>query len=62
MYFVHTAGVRVFQNVAIPLTMESKFLGLFWVRKKYFNDPHTFSIGFKSGLSAGVFHRMILHV
>ena len=34
--------------------------GLVLVFRKFFIEPHTFSIEFKSGLLAGLFHQLIL--
>ena len=60
MYFEHTLGVSICQNNLIPSFSSVMFLGLCLFRRKFSIDPHTFSIGFKSGLSAGFFHQMIL--
>lgn len=55
-------GVRVIQNRSIPAFSSSKFLGLYWLLRYCFIDPHTFSIGFKSGDSGGVGHQLTLFV
>ena len=60
MYLLHTVGVRVSQNCSIPAFNSSRLDGLYVDLKNCFNEPHTFSIGFKSGDSGGVFHHIIL--
>ena len=34
--------------------------GFTLVRRQFFMDPHTFSMGLRSGLDAGVFHLLML--
>ena len=60
MYSLHTVGVRVNQNCSIPALNSFRLVGLYVDLKNCFNEPHTFSIGFRSGDSAGVFHHIIL--
>ena len=60
MYLLHICGVTVLQNVLLPSFSSGILLGLCLFLRKFFIDPHTFSIGFKSGLSARLFHQCIL--
>ena len=60
IYLQHFSGVTVAQNDCMPCKSSSLFLGLAVVRMKCFISCHRFSIGFKSGLSGGVFSTLIL--
>ena len=59
MYLQHILGVMVLQNILMPSFNSGMFLGLCLSLRKIFIEPHTFSIGFKSGLSARLFHQLI---
>ena len=59
MYLQHILGVMVLQNFLMPSFNSGMFLGLCLSLRKIFIEPHTFSIGFKSGLSARLFHQLI---
>ena len=58
-YRLHTSGVMVFQNALMPIQSSCVFLGLAVDRQKFFIVPQTFSIRFRSGLEAGVFHQFM---
>ena len=59
IYFMHLALSTVSQNCRIPSTSSALVRG-FTSRLIYsFNSCHRFSMGFKSGDSAGVFHQWI---
>jgi hypothetical protein len=60
MYREHNSGVILPQYSLIPAFNSSRFFGLTLSRKKVFIEPQTISIGFKSGLSAGLFHQLML--
>ena len=57
MYFLHFAKSTVSQKYFIPSTSSSFFLGFASLRINSFNSCQRFSIGFKSGDSAGVRHQ-----
>ena len=57
MYFLHVSGVIVFQKVLIPSSKAYWFLGFTRSLRNRFKEPQTISMGFKSGLSGGVFHQ-----
>ena len=59
MYFWQTVGVKVFQNCFIPALSSARLCGLTSLRRYVFMEPQTFSIGFKSGLEAGVLHQLM---
>ena len=59
MYSVHLATSTVFQKAKIPFTNSAFVLGFTSRRIYSFNSCQRFSIGFKSGDSAGVFHQLI---
>ena len=60
MYLVHLATVTVSQNFKMPLTSSSLVLGLTLRQIYSFSSCHKFSIGLRSGHSAGVFHQLTL--
>ena len=59
MYFWQTAGVSVSQNCRIPSFNSGMVFGFILVCRKFFMDPHTFSMGLRSGFDAGVFHQLM---
>ena len=59
MYFLHFKGVKVFQNFLMPSFNSSVDFGLISFLRYAFIEPHTFSIGLRSGLEGGVFHQFI---
>ena len=57
MYLLQISGVKELQKHCIPFLSSSKFLGLYVVLRNCLNEPHVFSIGFRSGDSGGVRHQ-----
>ena len=60
MYLQLIRGVMVLQTILMPSFSSGMLQGLCLSLRKFFMEPHTFSIGFKSGLSAGLFYQLIL--
>ena len=60
MYLQHIRGVMVLQTILMPSFSSGMLLGMCLSLRKFFMEPHTFSIWLKSGLSAGLFHQLIL--
>ena len=59
MYLLHFSTVAVSQNFTIPSISSCFVLGLTSLIMNFLSSRHKFSIGFKSGNSAGVFHQLI---
>ena len=59
MYFKHFFWSTVPQNSSIPLISSSLVFGLTSLLTYSFNSCQRFSIGLRSGDSAGVFHQLI---
>ena len=59
IYFMHLALSTVSQNCRIPSTSSALVRGFTSHLIYSFNSCHRFSMGFKSGDSAGVFHQWI---
>ena len=53
MYLQLTRGVMVVQNFLMPFFSSNMFLGLCLSLRKFFIEPHTFSIGFNLGFLPG---------
>ena len=49
-------------TTTIPSFNSGMVFGFILVRRKFFMDPHTFSMGLRSGLDAGVFHPLMFKV
>ena len=61
MYWQQIWGVIVSQNFLKSSFSSATSLGLCLSIRKFFMEPHTCSVGFKSGLSAGLFHQLMLY-
>ena len=59
MYLLHFSTGTVSQNCTVPLISFCFVLGLTSLLLNSSSSCHIFSIGFKSGDSAGVFHQLI---
>ena len=59
MYLVHIGGVIFFQNLRIPSFNSATVLGRIRLWRYSLRVPQTFSIGFRSGLEAGVRNQLI---
>ena len=60
IYLAHTSRVSLLQYVLIPSLSCGRLLGLYLSSREVFMDPQTFSIGFRSGLSAWLIHQVTL--